>query len=282
VQATARKAAIAAAARAAQQRTREQAEARARTLALEKLKLIAARQPASKPKDKLPSVDDCPGGPVEGSLLCEETNVQYEGGGSSNAGNTNDWANEETCVSPGLTLTPCGTFNMASDGEGDGSGQGDGGGSSGGSPGASGSGASDLANLAKDLLEKDVTLYRGMRGTDDGSPQLGQTASTLGARPNEDIYIDENGMVDPGTGGMSVNESPTGMPAFRRPPSFGGTGKNLNMYSINLSDIGPNLTYRPDPESAGHGFIEPATTMPFNDYQEYIDQTQTSWQGVLP
>jgi RHS repeat-associated protein len=79
-QATAHKAAVATAARAAQARAREQAEARARTLALEKLKLIAARQPASKPKDKLPSVDDCPGGPVEGSLLCEETNVQYEGG----------------------------------------------------------------------------------------------------------------------------------------------------------------------------------------------------------
>jgi hypothetical protein len=70
-------------------------------------------------------------------------------GGSSNAGNTNDWANEETCVSPGLTLTPCGTFNMASNGQGDGSGQRDGGGSSSGSPGASGGGASDLANLGR-------------------------------------------------------------------------------------------------------------------------------------
>jgi hypothetical protein len=38
-----------------------------------------------------------------------------------------------------------------------------------------------------------------------------------GARPVTDIPVDENGMVSPGTGGMSVNELPTGMPTFRSP-----------------------------------------------------------------
>jgi RHS repeat-associated protein len=128
--------------------------------------------------------------------------------------------------------------------------------------------------------EGDVNLYRGMRGTEEGSPDLGPSASKLGARPGIDIPVDENGMVRPGTGGMSVNESPMGMPEFRRPPSFGGSGKNLNMYCVSSCDLGANLQYVP--ESGGHGFLEPASEMSFAEYQQYLYQTQGSWSEVLP
>jgi hypothetical protein len=116
--------------------------------------------------------------------------------------------------------------------------------------------------------EDGLNLYRGMRGSADGSPELGPSASKLGARPDVDIPVDENGMVRPGTGGMSVNESPTGMPEFRRPPSFGGSGKNLNMYCINSCDLGPGLQYVQ--EAGGHGFLEPASNMSFAEYQQYL------------
>lgn len=79
---------------------------------------------------------------------------------------------------------------------------------------------------------------------------------------------------------MSVNESPTGMPEFRRPPSFGGSGKNLNMYRISSSDLGPGLQYAPD--AGGHGFLEPAWNMPFDEYQQYLYDTQGSWGEVSP
>ncbi len=36
-------------------------------------------------------------------------------------------------------------------------------------------------------------LYRGMRGAADGSPELGNSAKTLGARPGIDIPVDEGG-----------------------------------------------------------------------------------------
>jgi hypothetical protein len=128
--------------------------------------------------------------------------------------------------------------------------------------------------------EDGTTLFRGMRGAADGSPELGSTAKTLGARPGIDIPVDEGGMVRPGTGGMSVNDSPTGMPEYRRPPSFGGSGKDLNMYCISSCDIGPGLRYAPD--AGGHGFLEPAWEMPFSEYQGYLQGTAGSWGEVLP
>lgn len=94
--------------------------------------------------------------------------------------------------------------------------------------------------------EGDIALFRGMRGAADGSPELGSLAKTLGARPGRDIPVDEGGMVRPGTGGMSVNDTPTGMPEYRRPPSFGGSGKDLNMYCISSCDLGPGLRYVPE------------------------------------
>ncbi|MFN2595200.1 MAG: RHS repeat domain-containing protein [Actinomycetota bacterium] len=130
------------------------------------------------------------------------------------------------------------------------------------------------------VAEDGSTLFRGMRGAADGSPELGSSAKTLGARPGIDITVDEGGMVRPGTGGMSVNDSPTGMPEYRRPPSFGGSGKDLNMYCISSCDLGPGLRYVPD--AVGHGFLEPAWEMPFEEYQGYLHTTAGSWTEVFP
>jgi hypothetical protein len=89
-------------------------------------------------------------------------------------------------------------------------------------------------------------------------------------------------MVHPGGGGMSVNTSPTGMPEFRRPPSFGGSAKNVDMYCVQSCDLGPSLTYRPDPSNAGHGFVEPSRSMTIQAYQEALAGTRPSWETVLP
>src|SRR5579885_2931884 len=59
-------------------------------------------------------------------------------------------------------------------------------------------------------------IYRAMTVDADGKPQVGPSARTLGARvppdPKPDITPDSNGVVRPGTGGMSVG------PAWRRLP----------------------------------------------------------------
>lgn len=69
-----------------------------------------------------------------------------------------------------------------------------------------------------------------MRIGGDGLPMAGPTARTLGARPGSppdgDIPI-VGGMVRPGTGGMSVSPPPPeNLPPHRRPPEYGGKGKD--------------------------------------------------------
>ena len=126
-------------------------------------------------------------------------------------------------------------------------------------------------------------LFRAMREGVSGKPQVGPSARTLGVRPGIDILEDTGGRVVPNTGGMSVSpESPMHLPAYRRPPVFGGTGRDP-VWSISDSALGPDLQYRLDhakPES--HGFIEPARPMTFDQYQHTLEATQNSWNSVVP
>ena len=91
--------------------------------------------------------------------------------------------------------------------------------------------------------------YRGM-AEQNGKPKAGRSARLLGVRPGVDIDIEQSfsGCVDEGgyvrpeaeckyTGetvaiaikngkGMSVSLSIEGLPAFRKPAKFGGTGRD--------------------------------------------------------
>src|SRR5207247_7711653 len=110
-----------------------------------------------------------------------------------------------------------------------------------------------------------VKLYRSMRPAGDRFPMVGPTARTLGVRTegnNIDISPTADGNVLPGTGGMSVSPTVTGLQPHRLPPEFGGVGKDP-VWCISSCDLGPLLTYVPDENNpAEHGFVEPATIMP--------------------
>ena len=91
--------------------------------------------------------------------------------------------------------------------------------------------------------------YRGM-AEQNGKPKIGRGARLLGVRPGIDIdiedipagYLNEQGYLLPeskreiqgelitvavrNTKGMSVSLSIEGLPAFRRPTKFGGTGRD--------------------------------------------------------
>jgi hypothetical protein len=123
----------------------------------------------------------------------------------------------------------------------------------------------------------DDILYRAMKAADDNLPQLGETARTLGPRPDIDIPI-SNGNVRPKTGGLSVSpNSPNNLPPHRRPAEFNGTGKDP-IWHIQQSDLGSDLQYRPDPSNpSGHGFIEPAREMPYDQYRNAISATRDAW-----
>ena len=131
-------------------------------------------------------------------------------------------------------------------------------------------------------IDEGQTVYRSMKDN-NGLPEIGNTARSLGARPgpgpNTDIPVDSTGMVNTDDGGMSVAPHPKKLPDFRRPPEFEGTGKDP-VWSINTNNLGPKLKYVPDSDSSTHGTIQPAYKMPYNDYQSALADTQQYWRIV--
>jgi len=91
------------------------------------------------------------------------------------------------------------------------------------------------------------------------------------------------GTVHPGSGGVSVSpNSPRNLPEHRRPPDFGGRGRDP-VWSMDSGRLPEGLTYRPDPHNpAGHGFIEPSRPMTVDKYQSLLASTQGSWRLATP
>ncbi len=117
----------------------------------------------------------------------------------------------------------------------------------------------------------ETILLRSMKVGDDGLPVAGESATTLGARVPRDIVPDEMGMVAPETGGMSVTPSGGTLPTMG--------GKSLRTFCIKCSDLGPKLRYRADPMNpTNHAFVEPATEMSLEAYQEALIQTRQFWR----
>jgi hypothetical protein len=113
----------------------------------------------------------------------------------------------------------------------------------------------------------------------DALPESERTARTLGVRPAIDIPVAEDGSVVGGHGGMSVAPgSPANLPAHRRPPAHGGTGKDP-VWEIEVMDLGDELVYREDPLMPGvHGFIEPARRMMLEEYESALLATRRAWR----
>lgn len=142
--------------------------------------------------------------------------------------------------------------------------------------------------------------YRGM-AEQNGKPRIGRSARLLGIRPNIDIDVeqmlagclDEQGYLLPeeerkyqgeliavairNTKGMSVSLSIEGLPAFRRPPTFGGTGKDP-LWQIDDSKIAGDLEAIQD--SPTHVSILPNATMLLEKYEAALASTQNDWEKV--
>ena len=118
-----------------------------------------------------------------------------------------------------------------------------------------------------------------MKSADDGHPEPGRTARTLGARPDIDIPVGADGLVVGGEGGMSVApDSPGNLPAHRRPPAHGGTGKDP-VWELGVTDLCDELVYREDPLMPGiHGFVEPSAPMTFEQYESALLAARQAWR----
>ncbi|BAZ04325.1 hypothetical protein [Calothrix sp. NIES-3974] len=124
--------------------------------------------------------------------------------------------------------------------------------------------------------------YRGM-AEENGKPKVGRSARLLGIRPGIDIdikqvprnWLDEQGYLQPeaernpssdelvavairNTKGMSVSLSIESLPTFRRPITFGGTGKDP-LWQIDDSKITGDLEAVQD--SPTHVSILPRATI---------------------
>ena len=67
-------------------------------------------------------------------------------------------------------------------------------------------------------------MYRAMKAAADGLPEGGRSARKLGVRPGTDLLVQADGMVNPGTGGMSVCDEAEKLAMHRCPKSLGGDG----------------------------------------------------------
>jgi hypothetical protein len=135
-------------------------------------------------------------------------------------------------------------------------------------------------------------VYRAMLADGD-RPEVGPAALALGVRvpPDEhaDIAVGEDGLVETRTGGMSVAPGWRLLPIHRIPRRLRAkfpraAGKNI-VFLWRMGDgpftEGPfadRLLFRADPEKPErHGFVEPATRMPADEYQEALAATRDQW-----
>jgi len=82
----------------------------------------------------------------------------------------------------------------------------------------------NMCEVANKDSNNTQSVFRGMT-EEDGMPKTGNTARSLGVRPQVDISVDSNGMVHRGDGGMSTSPNAELLPVHRKPAVFGGTGK---------------------------------------------------------
>lgn len=134
-----------------------------------------------------------------------------------------------------------------------------------------------------------IALYRTMKAEWSGlNPLIEQSRRGLGVKidpKDSDIFVDENGNVQPFSGGMSVSPYDlTNLPGFKLSERFGGTAKKPDpVWCINSAFVSltGGLFFNPDvPAGATHGTIQPLRMMSLQRYQDYLSSTQSYWIKV--
>jgi hypothetical protein len=96
-----------------------------------------------------------------------------------------------------------------------------------------------------------MRVLRAMKVGEDGNPELGDTARTLGVRVGgrrRDVVVAASGFVLPENGGMSVSPPPPeNLEEHRRPEEYSGIGKDP-VWEMNTDDLPYGLVYRADPK----------------------------------
>jgi len=64
------------------------------------------------------------------------------------------------------------------------------------------------------------------------------------------------------------------LPAHRRPPAFGGTGKDP-VWGIDIGSLGKDVVFRQDKPT--HGLLEPAREMSIDEFQQSLADLTPRW-----
>jgi hypothetical protein len=129
-------------------------------------------------------------------------------------------------------------------------------------------------------------VYRAMRPTNNGRPEIGATARSLGVRVPTDIAPDQTGHVLFGPRGMSVAPDLVSLPLHRIPKRLaylrlGAIGPDADIvWSFGQGpfvggQLAPRLALLPN--KPDHGFVAPDTKMMLRDYETALAETQPGW-----
>ncbi len=124
-------------------------------------------------------------------------------------------------------------------------------------------------------------IYRSMKADEDGLPVVERSAWGLGVRlggPRPDVKVVQ-GMVEPGSGGMSVYEKPERMSRARRPTQYGGFSTKP-LFGLDEADLPDGLSLTP-PNPDTHRELEPARRMPIEEYEALLRETRSHWRRIL-
>lgn len=130
-------------------------------------------------------------------------------------------------------------------------------------------------------------VFRVMTPAPDGLPVVGRSARTLGVRIPVDIAPDAQGLVHPGTGGMSVAPDLWSLPNHRRPRAMGRGSSGPSVDRVFATDqstfAAADLHVRPDPEApALHLFVEPRSCVSIAGYEANLESTRAQWVQAWP
>lgn len=121
-----------------------------------------------------------------------------------------------------------------------------------------------------------------MRAGPDGAPLCGNSATRLGVR-ERDVVVTSGGLVEPARGGMSVTpDDPRHLPEEFLPEALGGLGR-IPLYSVEERQFGATLIVRADPRKPkAHGFVEPVSPMPLEDFRAALCSSAPKWRRYEP
>ncbi len=71
-----------------------------------------------------------------------------------------------------------------------------------------------------------------------------------------------------------VPDNPMDLPDHRRPPRFGGTGKDP-LWGIDTAALGVDVIFRQDKPT--HGLLEPVREMSLGEFQQALADLASKW-----